>query len=215
MPDIEFPTDEGTGTGYLALPDDESGRGVVVLQERWDVDDHIRSVCDRLAREGFVTVAPDFQHPEGTGPHPSVGATLEGAVAFVLGHEVTWGEQIGLVGFSYGGGLALWAASTKSNIAGAVAFYPVMNDISVELWNVQCPILAHIGNADAAVPSAATDELQTAFEDAGVPANLAYYDDAGHSFFNDADPGYDPRAAQAAWGRTVAFLNDSLGSTPE
>lgn len=58
MPDIEFQTSAGSAPGYLAVPADDHGPGIVVMQEWWGLDDHIRSVCDRFAAEGFYALAP-------------------------------------------------------------------------------------------------------------------------------------------------------------
>src|SRR5206468_6278720 len=66
MPQVEFKANGSTASGYLAVPDSGSGPGVVVLQEWWGLDDHIRSVCDRLAADGFVALAPDLYHGETT-----------------------------------------------------------------------------------------------------------------------------------------------------
>ncbi len=60
MPDIEFPTSAGTAPGYLAVPAGEQGPATIVLQEWWGVDEHIRSICDRFAAEGFFALAPDL-----------------------------------------------------------------------------------------------------------------------------------------------------------
>ena len=65
MPDVEFEANGGTATGYLAEPED-TGPGLIVLQEWWGVDEHIRNVCDRFAAEGFVALAPDLFHGETT-----------------------------------------------------------------------------------------------------------------------------------------------------
>ena len=66
MPDIEFPTSAGTSPGYLAVPEGEHGLATIVLQEWWGVDEHIRSVCDRLAAEGFFALAPDLYRGDTT-----------------------------------------------------------------------------------------------------------------------------------------------------
>src|SRR6478672_10448831 len=66
MPDIEFPTSAGPAKGYLATPGDQRGPATIVMQEWWGVDEHIRSVCDRLAAEGFFALAPDLYRGETT-----------------------------------------------------------------------------------------------------------------------------------------------------
>src|ERR1700722_17450040 len=66
MPEIEFHTSAGSAPGYLAVPDSEHGPGVVVMQEWWGLDEHIRSVCDRLAGDGCYALAPDLYRGETT-----------------------------------------------------------------------------------------------------------------------------------------------------
>ena len=66
MPEIEFPTSAGSAPGYLAAPAGERGPGVIVLQEWWGLDEHIRSICDRLAADGFYALAPDLYGGETT-----------------------------------------------------------------------------------------------------------------------------------------------------
>lgn len=66
MPDIEFPTSAGTATGYLAIPTTKTGAATIVLQEWWGLDEHVRSVCDRFATEGFFALAPDLYRGETT-----------------------------------------------------------------------------------------------------------------------------------------------------
>src|ERR1041385_1928199 len=66
MPEIEFPTSAGTAAGYLAVPESGKGPATIVLQEWWGVEEHIRSVCDRLAAEGFFALAPDLFEGETT-----------------------------------------------------------------------------------------------------------------------------------------------------
>src|SRR4030081_1493526 len=66
MPDVEFPTKAGSAPGYLAAPADGHGPATIVLQEWWGLDEHIRSICDRLAAEGFFALAPDLYRGETT-----------------------------------------------------------------------------------------------------------------------------------------------------
>src|ERR671931_2413645 len=99
MPDVQFEANGGTAPGYLALPDSGGGPGVVVLQEWWGLEDHIKSVCDRFAREGFIALAPDLYRGETT-TQPDEAQQLmmamnmdqaerdmRGAVDYLAGHE--------------------------------------------------------------------------------------------------------------------------------
>src|SRR5918996_5442377 len=114
MPEVEFEANGGEASGYLAEPDGE-GPGIVVLQEWWGLDDHIRDVCDRFAGEGFLALAPDLFHGE-TADQPDEAQQkmmalnmdeaekeMRGAVDHLLSHPKSNG-QVGSVGFCLGGG---------------------------------------------------------------------------------------------------------------
>src|SRR5687767_5642365 len=126
MPEIEFEANGGTAKGYLAEPEGE-GPGVVVLQEWWGLEDHIRDICDRFAAEGFVALAPDLYHGETT-EQPSeaeqkmmamnIAETereVRGAIKHLAANEKVSGG-IGTVGFCLGGGLSVWAASLNPQV---------------------------------------------------------------------------------------------------
>src|ERR671923_2793832 len=131
MPEVEFEANGATASGYLAEPEGE-GPGVVVLQEWWGVDDHIRDVCDRFAREGFVALAPDLYRGETTdqpdeAQQKMMAMSMEqaekdmrGAVDYLASHEGFEGSGVGAVGFCLGGGLAVWAATANPKVAAAV-----------------------------------------------------------------------------------------------
>ena len=117
MPDIEFPTGAGTAPGYLAVPAGEHGPAVIVLQEWWGLDSHIRSVCDRLAADGFFALAPNLFRGEPT-TQPSeaeqkmMAMSMEqaeldmcGAAGFLSSHAGVEGSGVGALGFCLGGGL--------------------------------------------------------------------------------------------------------------
>src|ERR1700692_3775882 len=135
MPDIEFPTAAGTAPGYLAVPAGERGPATIVLQEWWGLDEHIRSVCDRLAAEGFFALAPDLYRGEAT-TQPSeaeqkmmalsmaeVEKDMCGAAEFLSSQAGVDGTGVGSLGFCLGGGLSLWAAAACPQIAAAVSYY--------------------------------------------------------------------------------------------
>jgi carboxymethylenebutenolidase len=123
MPDVEFAANGGTASGYLAEPE-EAGPGLIVLQEWWGVDEHIRDVCDRFAAEGFVALAPDLFHGETTDQPDEAQQKMmamnmdeaekemRGAVDYVLEHPKCNGN-VGSVGFCLGGGLSVWAATAN------------------------------------------------------------------------------------------------------
>jgi carboxymethylenebutenolidase len=226
MPDVEFPANGSTATGYLAVPDDEDGQGhgVVVLHEWWGLDGITRSVCDRLAGDGFVALAPDLFHGETT-ERPDeaeqkalaldmarAGSEMRGAVEHLVAHEAVRGSAVGSLGFGLGGGLSLRVASASPKVAAAVAYYALLPHGSPDFAQIQGPVLGHFGTADGYVEVERAGALATELEDAGVPVNFEYYDGAGHAFFDATNRlgTYDPAAAERSWERTVAFLRESL-----
>jgi len=226
MPDIEFPTSAGSAPGYLAVPAGEHGPATIVLQEWWGVDEHVRSLCDRLAAEGFYALAPDLYRGETT-TQPSEAqqkmmamsmADAEkdmcGAADFLASQPGFEGPGVGAVGFCLGGGLAVWAAATCPNIAAAVTYYYVMPHGKPDFSSISCPVLGHFGTGDEFVPVEAAEALEAELRDAGADVKFHFYEGAGHAFFNDTNRmgTYDEGLAQTSWERTVSFLRSALAS---
>jgi carboxymethylenebutenolidase len=226
MPDIEFPTSDGSAPGYLAIPAGEQGPAVIVLQEWWGLDEHIRSVCDRFAAEGFYALAPDLYRGEMTA-QPSeaeqkmmamsmdqVEKDMCGAADYLAAQPSVEGPGVGAVGFCLGGGLAIWAAASCPNIAAAVSYYYVMPHGKPDFSKIKGPVLGHFGTADEFVPLEDSRKLESELTDAGVQTTFEYYDGAGHAFFNDTNRlgTYDKEHAEASWQRTVGFLRSALAS---
>ena len=226
MPDIEFPTSAGSAPGYLAVPAAEHGPGVIVLQEWWGLDEHIRSVCDRLAAEGFYALAPDLYRGETT-TQPSeaqqkmmamsmgeVEKDMCGAADYLASQPGFEGSGVGAIGFCLGGGLAVWAAATCPNIAATVSYYYVMPHGKPDFGANTGPVLGHFGTADEFIPPEEAKKLQGELEAAGVDTTFHYYEGGGHAFFNDVNRlgTFDPQLADTSWQRTVEFLRSALAS---
>jgi carboxymethylenebutenolidase len=226
MPDIEFPTSDGSAPGYLAAPPGDRGPAVIVLQEWWGLEGHIRGVCDRLAGEGFFVLAPDLFRGETT-TQPSeaeqkmmalsmgeVEKDMCGAAQFLKSQPGVEGQGVGAVGFCLGGGLAVWASATCPQIVAAVSYYYVMPHGKPDFTAVKGPVLGHFGTADEFIPLDDAKALETELTDAGVEVSFHYYDGAGHAFFNDTNRlgTYDESAAETSWERTVGFLRSALAS---
>jgi carboxymethylenebutenolidase len=226
MPDIEFPTSDGSAPGYLAVPTGEHGPAVIVLQEWWGVDEHIRSLCDRLAAEGFYALAPDLYKGETT-TQPSEAQQkmmalsmgeaekeMCGAADYLASQPGCEGPGVGAVGFCLGGGLAVWAAATCPKIAAAVTYYYVMPHGKPDFSGIKGPVLGHFGTADDFVPVDAAKALEAEIRDAGADVTFHFYEGAGHAFFNDTNRmgTYDEGLAQTSWERTVSFLRSALAS---
>jgi carboxymethylenebutenolidase len=226
MPEIEFSTSAGPTHGYLATPAGERGPAVIVLQEWWGLDDHIRSVCDRLANEGFFALAPDLFDGETT-TQPSeaeqklMALSMDkaepqmcGAADHLAALEGVQGDGVGSLGFCLGGGLAVWAAATCPNITAAVTYYYVMPHGKPDFSKIKGPVLGHFGTADAFISHDESKALEAELRDADVEVTFHYYDGNGHAFFADHNRlgTYDPEAAQLSWERSVSFLRKALAT---
>jgi carboxymethylenebutenolidase len=224
MPEVEFESNGGTAPGYLAVPDSGRGPATVVMQEWWGVDEHIRDVCDRLSREGFLALAPDLYRGKTTdqpdeAQQMMMALSMEqaekdmrGAVDFLAAHEGFEGKGVGSVGFCLGGGLSVWAASANPKVAAAVTYYYVMPHGKPDFSKIRGPVLGHFGEGDEFVPVEAAKALEQEMRDAGVDVEFVFYPGAGHAFFNDTDRlgTYDPEAAERSWRLTLEFFRKNL-----
>ncbi|MCU1594425.1 MAG: carboxymethylenebutenolidase [Frankiales bacterium] len=216
--------DGSTAHGYLATPESGTGPGVIVIQEWWGLTDHIASVADRLAAEGFVALAPDLYGGRTTHDADEAGSMmmslpvedaardLAGAVDFLLTKST--GDKVGAIGFCMGGGFVLsLAAQQGDKIGAAVPFYGVGPAVPSTYEGLTAPVQGHYAEQDGFYPvdQAREQEKQIAAE-SGAPVEFFYYD-AGHAFHNDENlvGTYSPENAALAWSRAVAFLHAKLG----
>jgi carboxymethylenebutenolidase len=222
---ITFPSNGHTCSGYLALPKGDRGPGVVVIQEWWGLVPHIEDVCDRLANEGFTALAADLYHGQTTTEPdeaaktmmemniPTAARDLGGAVSWLLASEYTVGDGVGVVGFCMGGGLALYLASLRPEVAACVMYYGVVPwpDAEVDVKRIRAAVLGHFGEKDGFAGHQIVDPLESSLREAGVQVEFHWYD-ADHAFFNDTRPEvYDPADAAASWERTIQFFRRHLG----
>jgi len=209
--------------GYLATPASGHGPGVLVIQEWWGLVDHVRDVCDRFAREGFVALAPDLYRGETASDPDTAGRLmmhleipraardLDGAVKALLDEPATDGPRIGAVGFCMGGQLALFAACRNPAIGAVVDFYGVHPKVTLDLSGLQAAVLGIFAERDEFVPPDVARKLEADLKGAGKRAVCQIYPGVGHAFFNDTRPDvYDADAAARAWSETLAFLRAEL-----
>jgi carboxymethylenebutenolidase len=209
---------------YLAVPKSGKGSGVLVIHAWWGLNDFFRSVCDRLAREGFVAMAPDlFEGQVATSikraeelrdkprREPAYKTLLRG-IEDLQGQPETKGSSIGVIGFSMGGYWALWLAANRPQlpIRALTTFYGAR---SGDYSKSRAAFQGHFAEEDPWVSDAARKKLQRALEVAGRVVDFHVYPGTGHWFFEaDRKDAYDPKAAKLAWERTLAFLRAHLKS---
>ena len=222
---VTFPSNGSQAHGYLATPASGSGPGVIVIQEWWGLTDHIASVTDRLAAEGFVALAPDLYG--GKVAHdadeamtlltelPVEGAArdLSGAVDYLLAQDAVTSQKVGAIGFCMGGGFVLMLAAQQGDrIGAAVPFYGVGPGVPSTYTGVRAAVQGHYAEQDGMYPVDQARALETQIrEEAGVEVEFHYYP-AGHAFHNDENlmGTYDEEQAKVAWGRAVDFLRSHL-----
>jgi len=225
--DVKFSSLEdaaaGELAGYLAVPASGRGPAVLVLQEWWGLVDHIRDVCDRLAREGFVALAPDlYRGTSTTEPSeaerrmmdldiPRAGADLDAAVSLLLSQDEAVGARIGCIGFCMGGQLALFAATRNARIGAVVDCYGIHPNVTLDLSHLRASVLGVFAENDDFVPPAAAHRLEAELREAGVPVHFKVHVGVGHAFLNDSRPeAYDAASAREAWNDILAFLRAEL-----
>src|SRR3954471_631776 len=207
--------------GFLAMP---SGKGpypgVLVLQEWWGMNDHIKDITSRLANEGFTALAVDMYDGKVTkNPEEAKGlmmamdkaAALEklyGAVRFLKNDPNV--SNVGVMGFCMGGFRSLSLACTNRDVKAAVPFYGSVPPDSL-LSQLRSPILYFYGEKDEHIPASEIDRLENFMKSAGKRAEVVRYPDADHAFFNDTRKEvYNAKDAKDAWTRALGFLRKNL-----
>jgi carboxymethylenebutenolidase len=221
--DLELPVEDGNLSGYVAVPASGRGPGVLVLHEAWGLVDHVRDVCDRLARAGFVALAPDLYRGQVAEDlsearrlasqleSERVGADLDAGVAALLNHAGVDGPRVGVVGFCMGGHLALLTATRSARVAAAVDFYGMLPQLPLDFAGLEAAVLAIFAENDEYIDAEAVESLRASFRAAGQRATIHVQPGVGHAFMNDARPDcHDAAAAAQGWDRMLAFLRAEL-----
>lgn len=225
---INLPTASGGIDAYLALPPGGRGPGLLLLQEIFGVNEHIRAVAEQYALAGFVVLAPDVfwrQAPrvelgyEGDDRQRGVAlagalqpaelqADLQAAVAALRARPEVAGSKIGAIGYCLGGRLA-YNVAALTDVDAAVAYYG--GGIAGQLAlapKVSCPIQFHFAASDAHIPPEAVAAVRTAF--AGKQAEVHEYPGSLHGFNCWARASYHAPSSALALGRSLVFLAQHL-----
>jgi carboxymethylenebutenolidase len=215
-----------TVNAYLARPSaDGTYPGVIVIHENRGLTDHIRDVARRLAKAGYVALAPDLASRAGgtdtVGPTAITGffanakpedlvADLNAAVTFLSQQQGVQPNKYGVVGFCFGGGYTLRLAGANPQIAAAVSYYgPVPDPASQIATATNAAILGQYGGNDNRV-NGTVPALEQAMKDAGKTFEKRVYDGANHAFNNDTGQNYNQQAALAAWQETLNWFGKYL-----
>jgi len=203
------------------VPSSGKGKGVLVIHARWGLNDFFKGVCDRLAKEGFVAVAPDLfegqvaasiadaKRLRAKPKRAPTYKTLIRTIEKLKTHPAVQGTTIGVVGFSMGGHWALWLSQrTELPIGATVTFYGAR---AGDYTSSRASFLGHFAEQDDWVSDAALKKLKKSIETAGRVAEFYVYPDTCHWFFeSDREDVYNPQAAELAWERTIRFLRKHI-----
>lgn len=226
---IQIPSSEGPSIdAYLALPPNGEGPGLVLWQEIFGVNPHIRAVAEQYAQAGFVVLAPDaFWRQQRRVELGYAGAERDQALALMKAYapaqqeadvqaataalrarpEVQ-GRKVGAIGYCMGGRMAYLSAAL-AGVDAAVSYYGGGIQTRLELApRVQAPVLFHYAGQDAAIPPEAVAQVQQAM--AGKAATFHRYAQAQHGFNCWDRAAYEPASAALALGRTLTFLAEAL-----
>lgn len=225
---IDIPTAAGAMPGYLALPPGGSGPGLLLLQEIFGVNHHIRTVAEQYALDGFVVLAPDVfwrQAPRvelgyvgddrtrgmalagGLKPDEVV-ADLAAGVAALRARPEAAGRKVGAIGWCMGGRLA-YTAAALAGVDAAVAYYGggIQGQLALAP-RIGCPVQFHYAAHDAHIPPEAVEAVRAAM--AGKAAEVLVYPDSEHGFNCWARASWHAPSAALAHGRSLAFLAQHL-----
>jgi len=214
---VKLRADDGVELGaWVARPEGEPVAGLVVVQEIFGVNAHIRRVTEGWAKDGFIAVAPAlFDRVEPGVELGYEGADAERARSFIpkLSFEKSLldtkaamdyarkvsGEKVGVIGYCYGGTIA-WLAAAGLGADTAVGYYGGrIGNYAHE--RPGCPVMLHFGRQDAHIPPEEIDKVRGAHPEVEI-----YMYDAGHGFNCDARSAYNAAAAGEARGRSLEFL---------
>jgi carboxymethylenebutenolidase len=207
-------------SAYRADPDGAPRGALVVAQEIFGVNSHIRSVCDGYARDGYVAIAPALfdRYERGvdigyTPPDIARGRELkalaktDAALQDVAAARdaVAGAGKVGILGYCWGGYIAWMAAARVEGFACAVPYYGGgMTDAIAE--QPKCPVMAHFGERDSMIPVTGVNALAAAH-----PSAQVFIYQADHGFNCDQRGSHDPASARLARERTLAFLRQHIG----
>lgn len=224
---VQFPSGGLNMHAFVAQPDATAPLpGVLVIQEWWGLNEHIRGIAARIAAAGYVTLAPDVYsrlgHIVTTDAQEAnrlMQSLKEGDAMKDLATSLDYlarlkdvnSRRLGVVGFCLGGSYALQLACASTEIRAAVAFYGQVPSPD-QLRHLRSPVLYVYGGRDTWVPRKDVERLRDVLTASAPGGQVHIYEEAGHAFFNDTRPDvYQARAAKDAWQNMLAFLKTHLG----
>jgi carboxymethylenebutenolidase len=212
--------------GYLALPADvQDAPALILIHEWWGLNDNMKDMAERFAREGYIALAVDLYGESTTDQArarelsssvqnnlPAAFDNLEQAVAFLKNREDVDDDRIASVGWCFGGGWSYQMAKNDLGVKASVMYYGRFSAHD-DLSHMKADIIGHFGEQDASIKVDDVKEFEATLRTQGGDHEVYIYPNAGHAFANgDNVEAYNAEAAEQAWTRTMVFLEEHLGS---
>ena len=229
--DVSITTPDGAMPAFRCVPaTPRSVPAVIVLMEAFGLTSHIREVTERVARAGYVAIAPDLfwrdapnntfgydQVPQAIQvmlklDHERVVADVGATLSHVEGMPEVVPSAIGVMGFCMGGGFTFLTACTLSHrIAAAASFYGMVRDEWIDAVDaITVPIHLFFGGKDEFIPPDRISRIESRFAELHKPCGITVYPDADHGFFCHERPSFDEHAARDSWRTVLAFFAEHL-----
>ena len=234
---VNLATPDGKMPAYLCRPAVAGPHpGVIVVMEAFGLNGHIKDVAERIAREGYVTMAPDLYYRFGSPiiPYAEVPKAIEllkklddakvmaeigGVIAHLKGLKEVRADRIGITGFCMGGRVTFLSASQHAaDIKAAVTFYG--GGIAADAPNapinfaekIRCPVLCFFGETDAMIPLDQVKRVEDTLKRLSKTFEVKVYEGAGHGFFCSERASYHAESAKDAWQKTRSWFQKHLKS---
>ena len=232
--EVRIPVTGGVIPGYRAMPEKGGPFPVVlVVEEVFGVHEHIKDICRRFAKAGYLAVAPELYARQGdvsqlsnikdimpivsTVPDAQVMADLDSAVAWAKDTRDGDVSHLAITGFCWGGRIVWLYAAHNPQLRAAVAWYGRLDGQTTELQpanpldvvaRIKAPVLGLYGGQDQGIPASDIEKMRAALKKAGKKADIIVYPDAQHGFNADYRPSYNAADAQDGWKRLLAWFRE-------
>ena len=235
--EVEIPAGDVGIPAYRAKPERGTSFPVVlVVQEIFGIHEHIKDLCRRLAKDGYLAVAPYLYARQGEVAHLEgvqeiyaavVSHVPDAQVMSDLDATVEWAAQDGgdikrlvATGFCWGGRTVWLYAAHSSRLKAGAAWYGRLASPATELQpkhpvdvakELKAPVIGFYGGRDAGIPMEHVEQMRFNIEAANKPSRIHVYPEAQHGFNADYRPSYDPVASKDAWAKMLAFFKEKIG----
>lgn len=230
--EVKIPVADGEMPAYRAKP--KSGANlptVLVVQEIFGVHEHIKDICRRLAKRGYLAIAPEMYARQGDVskltdfqeilkivakvPDKQVMADLDAAAAWAKSTRQGDPDRLAVTGFCWGGRIVWLYSAHNPSLKAGVAWYGRLVGQADELHpkhpleiaaELKAPVLGLYGGADTGIPNDTVEKMQAALKEAKKPSEIVLYPDTPHGFHADYRPTYREKEAQDGWNRMLEWF---------